>query len=114
MRRLAWIIPGVVVVVSSAARGQVNGYEWLANWDDLPKSQAGVSTGLASSYDRSGVSGNKDYNHYEDPEGFQSETAAVTVTTLEGPGMLTRLEAFVDLLERKRRRRVDDQQQLVV
>lgn len=66
----------------------LNGYEFLANWSDLPRCKAGVRAGLASSYDRAG--GNADYNQYLWPVGLQTTDGPTVVADLTGPGIITR------------------------
>ena len=78
----------VLLAAASAAPGQVTGYEALSDWGSLPMAKIGITAGLASSYDRSG--GNDDYNHYESPPGLVTLDANTTVTTLSGPGVITR------------------------
>jgi len=88
-RRIAILVVSVLFLRIPYARGVVNGYEALSDWLSLPCAKTGVQAGLASSYDRSG--GNDDFNYYEWPIGPQTEDVApVTVTTLEGPGIITR------------------------
>jgi len=74
------------------ARGEYGGYELLSDWSSLPTAKTGLRAGLASSYDRAG--GNYDYNHYESPTGLLNGDADndidTVVTTLEGPGVITR------------------------
>ena len=84
----------VVVLVAGGAlpanstAGQVTGYEPLANWDELPRAKTDTVVGMASSFDRTG--GNSDSNNYEFPEGRQSGDVDTVVTTLSGPGVITR------------------------
>jgi len=89
-------LSGVLVVIfaTSVSGTTQHDYEALCDWDALPRLKTGVVAGLASSYDRLGD--NKDYNQYESPAGFQDSktqtpvSLPTTVTTLVGPGILTR------------------------
>jgi hypothetical protein len=78
----------LLVQFVSIAEATLNGYESLANWNDLPKAKKGVTSGIASSYDRQG--GNSDYNYYLQPAGFQTTDVNTIVTELTGPGIITR------------------------
>lgn len=94
-----YLIGGLLLsVAAGSALGQVHGYELLSDWDALPLAKD-FRAGMASSYDRSG--GNNDWNHYEHPTGWLTDTdpndgiqehhdIPVTVTELTGPGVLTR------------------------
>ena len=78
----------LALAVSSQAHAGLTGYEFLADWNQLPLAKIRRQAGLASSYDRAGV--NQDYNYYESPEGFQTGAIATTIKTLTGPGIITR------------------------
>ncbi len=64
------------------------GYEALSDWQSLCVAKTGVTAGLASSYDRTGD--NDDFNWYQSPTGLQTQTLPTVVTTLTGPGVVTR------------------------
>ncbi len=64
------------------------GYEGFTDWQGWARLRRGVSSRLASSYDRS--DGNRDYSYYEFPEGPLVEPQEVTVKTIDGPGVITR------------------------
>ncbi|MCX5649223.1 MAG: DUF2961 domain-containing protein [Planctomycetota bacterium] len=78
----------VVIFATSVSGTALNDYEALCDWDDLPRLKTGVVAGMASSYDRAGD--NKDYNQYESPAGLQSVDTDTVITTLSGPGIITR------------------------
>jgi hypothetical protein len=83
-------LSGVLVLLfaTSVSGTTQHDYEALCDWDSLPLLKTGVVAGLASSYDRSG--GNDDYNQYESPSGLQSGNTNTVITTLLGPGIITR------------------------
>ena len=83
-------LSGVLVVLfATSVRGTTqHDYEALCDWDSLPRLKTGVVAGLASSYDRSG--GNDDYNQYESPSGLLNVNTNTVITTLSGPGIITR------------------------
>lgn len=87
---VAWGLSGLI---AGAAGAQVTGYEPLSDWSSLSRSKQHLTTGLASSYDRSG--GNNDRNQYLSPSGYlnQPEDDGITVIAAEatGPGMITRM-----------------------
>jgi hypothetical protein len=64
------------------------GYGDYTVWQHWSRIQPGARAGLASSYDRAGA--NKDYSHYDDPPGFQTELVPATVRTVSGPGVVYR------------------------
>jgi len=64
------------------------GYGSYTVWEDWACLHIGLEAGLASSYDRDG--GNKDYSHYESPEGLITEEIPATVQTIDGPGIIYR------------------------
>ena len=75
---------------TSVALAEYHGYEALSDWQSLSRHKGQVTAGIASSYDRQ-ETGNKDYNHYEWPTGFQDEDIdPVTITTITGPGAIRR------------------------
>jgi len=78
----------VLALALRAFAAEPIGYESLADWDSLPNSKVGVVAGLASSFDRAG--GNSDFNQYESPAGLQTTDVQTLVTTLTGPGIVTR------------------------
>ncbi len=82
------IVLTVLAAMVSTAPGQYSGYELLSDWSSLPTGKTHLTAGLASSYDRAG--GNYDYNHYEWPTGFLNADLDTVVTTLAGPGAITR------------------------
>jgi hypothetical protein len=83
-------LSGVLAVVfaTSVSGTTRDDYEALCDWDDLPRLKTGIVAGMASSYDRAGD--NKDYNQYESPAGLQSVDTDTVITTLLGPGIITR------------------------
>jgi len=83
-------LSGVLVVIfaTSVCGTTQHGYEPLCDWDALTRLKTGVVAGMASSYDRAG--GNKDYNQYESPSGLQAGDTNTVITTLSGPGIITR------------------------
>ena len=95
----SWTCRFVLALVTlwpCAASAQLHGYEALSDWNGLAEFKEGVTAGIVSTYDRDG--GNRDYNWYEWPEGFQDSTVQVDysiptrVVTLPGPGILTRFQ----------------------
>jgi len=89
--RSGWLLVALLFVslAVSPAAGDINGYERLSDWGLLGRLCDGVTAGIASSYDRAG--GNRDYNWYESSTQRESgDVDPVTVTTLEGPGVITR------------------------
>lgn len=89
MERAKWPCLVIILVLLTARFSlALTGYESLANWNDLPRCKAGVTAGLASSYDRAG--GNADYNQYLSPVGLQTTDCSTVVTDLAGPGLITR------------------------
>ena len=83
-------LSGVLVLLfaTSVSGTTQHDYEALCDWDSLPLLKTGVVAGLASSYDRSG--GNDDYNQYESPSGLLNVNTNTVITTLLGPGIITR------------------------
>jgi len=83
-------LSGVLVVLfaTSVSGTTQHDYEALYDWDALPRLKTGVVAGMASSYDRAGD--NKDYNQYESPSGLQDVDTDTVITTLSGPGIITR------------------------
>jgi hypothetical protein len=88
MFRLVGALFLALFVQASTVFAQATDYESLLAWDNLPLSKAGITAGLASSYDRNG--GNDDFNQYESPTGLQTTDVATVDATLTGPGILTR------------------------
>jgi len=82
------LIAAVLAAFASVATAEFNGYEALSDWASLPLSKTGITAGLASSYDRAG--GNNDFNYYQSPTGLQDSNVDTTITTLTGPGVITR------------------------
>lgn len=83
-----WAAVAAWLLLRPATFAEVNGYEWLANWTDLPRAKTGITAGLASSYARSGA--DDDYNNYQSPEGPRTEDEPVVALEVRGPGVLTR------------------------
>ncbi|NBB96433.1 MAG: hypothetical protein GVY16_11940 [Planctomycetes bacterium] len=83
----------LVLAWTAAARaGDITGYEAIVNWSDLPRAKTGMTSHLASSYDRTGA--NEDWNWYEGYD-RQLNTLAdnnlpVTLLDVAGSGVLTR------------------------
>jgi hypothetical protein len=77
-----------LVIYPYAGKADINGYDALANWLDLPNDKTDRTPGIASSYDRSG--GNNDYNYYYQPTGLQTGDVNTVIAELTGPGMITR------------------------
>jgi len=92
MRRFTLFLIGAVFLAAwcPPAEAASWGYDALADWQGIAKLHTGVSSGLASSYDRLG--GNNDYSQYDndDPLGVQKDNQWHTVRTLTGPGVITR------------------------
>lgn len=88
MKRLFLRLATVLALSASAVSGALHDYESLLNWADLPRDKSGGTVGLASSYDRAGQ--NLDFNHYLEPEGWQTTETDTVVTELTGPGIITR------------------------
>lgn len=64
-------------------------YDVYTKWEDWARLRTGFQPGLASSYDRGG--GNYDFSYYEDPAGLRTgNDPNVTVTTIQGPGVIYR------------------------
>lgn len=83
----------VLCLLSSVvSAGDITGYEAIADWSTLPTAKTGVTSHLASSYDRTGA--NEDWNWYEGYD-RQLNTLAdnnlpVTLLDVQGSGVLTR------------------------
>ena len=95
----SFVCPFVLLFVAlwpSAVCAQLHGYEALSDWNSLAEFKPGITAGIVSTYDRDG--GNRDYNWYEWPEGFQDsmlqveESIPTRIVTLAGPGVLTRFQ----------------------
>jgi hypothetical protein len=87
MRRWIWHIL-VGAVLPAVCHAQIQGYEFLASWNDLPRAKTAFVAGLASSYDRS--SADEDSNQYLRPEGFQCDDVDTVIAEVPGPGLITR------------------------
>lgn len=74
------------------------GYEPLANWNLLPNLKIDETSQLAASTDRSVPEANNDFNNYESTASHNPQTTFpdtvtenVTIKTITGPGIITRI-----------------------
>jgi hypothetical protein len=89
-----FMLLGVSLLVGSpgAFSQEWMGYETLVNWSNLPSAKTGMTSHMASSWDRTG--GNNDWNWYPEYDRQLNELAdnglRVTLLDIQGAGLLTR------------------------
>ncbi|NLW85317.1 MAG: DUF2961 domain-containing protein [Planctomycetes bacterium] len=83
---------GILFIAQAAPADEITGYETLINWASLPSAKTGMTSHMASSYDRSGA--NEDWNWYPGYDrqlnALTDNETTVTLLDVQGSGVLTR------------------------